>query len=661
MKILRRGKTLEVESVKPKEQVAATLKATKRSTRRNNASVTSEAVKSGKAIAELAPEEIIIRPCCVKLLIMKDVSQIQFKTMRVATEDKAASSECRAVGRPQRTNPSKQPVRQKNVSTDEQKQPTKKVVKGIAKAVKVNAAETPNPTNEDQSTHESPVNNIEARPKRTVRSKIPPAEQKPVKPNKIKKVAAPLKNVNIVSAASTKFVQSIKQSNKPKEIVALKKSVKRLGYKSVAIKKPIENAQKDVEHSNNTDESSPSTSCKSASLQHRQPIYKSTDIANAPQAAYEFNDGSVYDYNSNSQVSQDDPTQNNNMKDVFEKLKRENKIVVVKKQARKKKPKEKKDVSEQIYKEATKKLVANRGIQALKEGLIESLEKIKSEIETVELSSESDDNDYIDPIMIEQKEEPLDISSESDESEHTGQIEKVQKFTHPIPLPVRLSKSSQKSLIYKMALSKPNYQSTPIRTIAPTSTKQSLDCSSPWRVVDDNVPASFYFSTSNDHLLTNASNVLAAYPNSIPRTISGNAVSTTNTIRSNASAHSNSSNKKSEKCLQYSGILSGDDETSYVENSDPVFLVDTINVSNIENCEPENHEEMQAKHSPMVTKIVLGNSNTGARIPLKSLAIKNLVIPSSRKLQQHVLKKPPSSTTVSMHNESLTILEDHVS
>lgn len=383
----------------------------------------------------------------------------------------------------------------------------------------------------------------------------------------------------------------------------------------------------------------------------RSPIYKNKPISSSNLDP----DLSVYDYFSNSQESQ---IEDDSMKKVIEKLRRENKITLMKKPMRKKVVQKMKD-EKVLWGTGREKTIVKRGLQQIKKNLQNSYKNVVKTLVSpkamvnrsnyVDISSDDEHNyeDHIEnivPLIADAPTNKTDLGNyttinDLNESNEFSMI--MQENNRPVleksknTLPTKVNQMQKQSIIYKLSLNKPNYQSTPKRLpdlenlSEPQQKSMQLEGNaSPWRVADEHIPRTFYFSTSRDHLPTYSSDVVHALPKSkLASCQSNNISSTVNSTSVNAVANKDQTGKQLEYSIDSTTANQEDSihmTSSGISPGAPIILVDTLNLSNIENVEPENHIETQLKLKGKTTNIVLGERIAGARSPLKSLAIKNV-------------------------------------
>ena len=328
----------------------------------------------------------------------------------------------------------------------------------------------------------------------------------------------------------------------------------------------IKNTPLQVEKGAIEKQKTPVTNVETSPVAH-QPVYKQTLEQNNQKSLCQ--ESSIYDYISNSQDFDlpDDP-----MKDVIEKLKRENKIDLKKKHTRKQNGPKKKPVPVNRLKQ----MAAKHGLKTIKtilqDALLQKEKPTKTQIieeKIIDIISDGDDNHSVGDAYNDDNDDFPPVENPSNLF-NVSEFEKPLK-TNAVSTPIRTVTDGPPSFTHlhkkisnmrKDVLQKPVYQSTP---------KQNIGQASPWRVGDENVPAVFYFSTSTDHLPTYSSDVV------VQDKLSNN---------SKDSINQTSSNVEHPKQLDFS-----DRQPSTSNNENTIVSNDnsenTLYISNIENIAPE--------------------------------------------------------------------------
>lgn len=375
---------------------------------------------------------------------------------------------------------------------------------------------------------------------------------------------------------------------------------------------------------------------------NRLPIYK--QIVTSKMSVPNSDDNSVYDYFANSQNSSaaencnDDP-----MREVYKKLQREKKIVLSRK-PKKNQTKSKKTTKQPkpLWDNEKKRLNFKKNLIDLKTFIQKDLlakpakplgkpvvttndDVMSEEDDGTSLYSDCDEhNDFqcdYEQAANADKPNPISTSSKSisdDPLEFIDIIKNVKK-TYP-------SKSLQKcggnpkskaNDLYQLALKKPTHQSTPVHTWSGVSNVASP---SPWRAEPDQI----------QHLLNSgrARVELPVYTKSLIRFREPPEDTPTT---SQLSIRTDSRKEQTfgsvigaAKRLRYSQFEM-DRNVSTRTSAESSNLDESVNLSNIENIEPINHQQIQSTLKETIT--LTGARKTLPRSPLKSLAIRNIRLP----------------------------------
>lgn len=181
----------------------------------------------------------------------------------------------------------------------------------------------------------------------------------------------------------------------------------------------------------------------------------------------------------------------------------------------------------------------------------------------------------------------------------------------------------------------PTHQSTPIRPVQTAGAAAAADQaaaatggpsnnnSSPWRVMDEQVPRTFYFSASTGDQLPSFSGDSIVVSINVPASQSNTTAPTNKRPADDALATGMETQKRPKVASVAADAVAAEQQLQKRLNFSEV--TGSLNDSNSENIEPEHHAVQLAANKAKATRIVLGE-RCAVRSPLRPLAIRNVML-----------------------------------